>query len=199
VYPRLPHPTLFTHSRSPSGSLRGFRLFALLAASKDRAKKPPESVQRVGCAAFLGRLYNEFMKRVITFGSFDPLHEGHRDFLHQAKELGDYLLVVVSSDAAIRQNKGYEPHESSARRVAKLQAVDGVDEVRVGSSEPHDYELLRDLLFDVVALGYDQQPSDEAVRRQLQRFGKEEVLVVRLKPFEPQRYKSTFFRADSYD
>ena len=38
------------------------------------------------------------MKRVITYGTFDLLHYGHINLLKRAKALGDYLIVVLSSD-----------------------------------------------------------------------------------------------------
>ena len=38
------------------------------------------------------------MKRVITYGTFDLLHYGHINLLKRAKALGDYLIVVVSTD-----------------------------------------------------------------------------------------------------
>lgn len=38
------------------------------------------------------------MKRVITYGTFDLLHYGHINLLRRAKELGDYLVVVLSTD-----------------------------------------------------------------------------------------------------
>lgn len=38
------------------------------------------------------------MKRVITYGTFDVLHYGHINLLKRARALGDYLIVVLSSD-----------------------------------------------------------------------------------------------------
>lgn len=131
------------------------------------------------------------MKRVLVFGTFDPLHEGHRDFFQQAKALGDHLTVVVARDSSIRANKGYEPHQSEEARLTAV-AEAGVDEVILGNKTAHKYELLKELEFDVLALGYDQHPSEEEVRRQLALLGKQAVLVVRLQPFQPEKYKSSF-------
>lgn len=38
------------------------------------------------------------MKKVITYGTFDLLHYGHINLLKRAKELGDYLIVALSTD-----------------------------------------------------------------------------------------------------
>ncbi len=38
------------------------------------------------------------MKKVITYGTFDLLHWGHINILKRAKELGDYLIVAISTD-----------------------------------------------------------------------------------------------------
>ena len=40
----------------------------------------------------------EIMKRIITYGTFDLLHYGHINLLQRAKALGDYLIVVLSTD-----------------------------------------------------------------------------------------------------
>ena len=40
------------------------------------------------------------MKKIITYGTFDLFHIGHLEILRRAKELGDYLVVVISTDEA---------------------------------------------------------------------------------------------------
>ncbi|MCR5332214.1 MAG: glycerol-3-phosphate cytidylyltransferase [Lachnospiraceae bacterium] len=68
------------------------------------------------------------MKKVITYGTYDLLHVGHINLLRRAKELGDYLIVVVSSDEfnAIKGKKAYYSFED---RKKILEAVRYVDEV----------------------------------------------------------------------
>lgn len=66
------------------------------------------------------------MKKVITYGTFDLLHYGHINLLQRAKDLGDYLIVAVSSDEFNRQ-KGkvcYFSYEERKRMVEALRCVD---------------------------------------------------------------------------
>ena len=68
------------------------------------------------------------MKKVITYGTYDLLHVGHINLLRRARELGDYLIVVVSSDEfnAIKGKKAYYSFED---RKKILEAIRYVDEV----------------------------------------------------------------------
>jgi glycerol-3-phosphate cytidylyltransferase len=68
------------------------------------------------------------MKKVITYGTFDLLHVGHINLLRRAKALGDYLVVVVSTDEfnAIKDKRAYYPYED---RKIILEAIKYVDEV----------------------------------------------------------------------
>lgn len=68
------------------------------------------------------------MKKVITYGTYDLLHVGHINLLRRAKEMGDYLIVAISSDEfnALKNKKAYYSFED---RKKILEAVKYVDEV----------------------------------------------------------------------
>ncbi|MBR5178214.1 MAG: glycerol-3-phosphate cytidylyltransferase [Lachnospiraceae bacterium] len=68
------------------------------------------------------------MKKVITYGTYDLLHVGHINLLRRAREYGDYLIVVLSSDEfnAIKGKKAYYSFED---RKKILEAIRYVDEV----------------------------------------------------------------------
>lgn len=68
------------------------------------------------------------MKKVITYGTFDMLHYGHIKLLKRAKELGDYLVVAISTDEfnALKGKKSYFSYEE---RKLILEAIKYVDEV----------------------------------------------------------------------
>lgn len=134
------------------------------------------------------------MKTVVVFGTFDPLHEGHLDFFRQAKALGDRLVVIVARDDVIRSQKKREPARPETTRRAAVASVPVVDEALLGDHEPTGYGMLRTLSYDVIALGYDQAPADGDVRCLLDRLGKQHVVITRLEPFAPERYKSSYFR-----
>lgn len=67
------------------------------------------------------------MKRVITYGTFDLLHYGHVNLLQRAKELGDYLIVAVSTDEFnwnMKKKKSYFPYSKRKRLVESIRYVD---------------------------------------------------------------------------
>jgi glycerol-3-phosphate cytidylyltransferase len=66
------------------------------------------------------------MKRVITYGTFDLLHYGHINLLRRAKQLGDYLIVALSTDDFNRL-KGKECYFSYEERKNLLESIRYVD------------------------------------------------------------------------
>ena len=67
------------------------------------------------------------MKRVITFGTFDVFHIGHVNILERAAQLGDYLIVGVSSDALSFKKKQRYPLYSQDDRVKIISSMRCVD------------------------------------------------------------------------
>lgn len=69
------------------------------------------------------------MKKVITYGTFDLLHYGHVRLLKRARELGDYLIVGLSTDEFNELQKHKESYNNYAERKFILEAIRYVDEV----------------------------------------------------------------------
>ena len=134
------------------------------------------------------------MKSVLFFGTFDPLHAGHRRAFLEAKSLGDYLTVVVARDSTTRTQKKRASYKSEHERVAAVASDSLVDAAILGDADTTSYNLLNKIQFDILALGYDQTPSDEQT---LDLLRKQHVLlarVVRLSPYLPDTYKSSLLR-----
>ena len=66
------------------------------------------------------------MIRVITYGTYDVLHYGHINLLKRAKALGDYLIVVLSSDEfnALKNKKSYYNYEQRKKILEACRYVD---------------------------------------------------------------------------
>ena len=67
------------------------------------------------------------MRKVITYGTLDLLHAGHINLLRRAKELGDYLIVVVSTDEFNWNEKRKKCYFSYEERKKLVEAVRYVD------------------------------------------------------------------------
>ena len=67
------------------------------------------------------------MRKVITYGTFDLLHAGYINLLRRAKELGDYLIVVVSTDEFNWNEKRKKCYFSYEERKKLVEAVRYVD------------------------------------------------------------------------
>jgi D-beta-D-heptose 7-phosphate kinase/D-beta-D-heptose 1-phosphate adenosyltransferase len=107
-------------------------------------------------------LQSEGKRIVFTNGCFDILHPGHTRYLYSARELGDYLIVAVNSDASVRAIKGDErpvqPQEVRTEMLAALGCVDGV----VVFDEEDPLKLIQYLMPDVLVKGGDW-PEDKII------------------------------------
>ena len=93
-------------------------------------------------------------KVVITYGTFDLFHVGHLNILKRAKELGDYLIAAVSSDA-FNAGKGKTAYHSQEDRKAILESVRYVDEVIFEDSWDQKVKDVQEHHVDVFVMGDD--------------------------------------------
>jgi glycerol-3-phosphate cytidylyltransferase len=94
------------------------------------------------------------LKKVITYGTFDLLHWGHINLLKRAKDLGDYLIVAISSDEfnALKQKEAYHSFEN---RKMILEAIRYVDEVIPENTWEQKVEDVQKYDIDVFVMGDD--------------------------------------------
>lgn len=109
-------------------------------------------------------------KRVLAFGCFDIVHAGHLHYLKKAKALGNELVVIVARDSTMKKEKGRAPLFSEKERLSIISGIKFVDKALLGH-EGNRFAIVKELSPDIIALGYDQKPSDEAVRKALERIG----------------------------
>ncbi|ABO68601.1 glycerol-3-phosphate cytidylyltransferase [Geobacillus thermodenitrificans] len=94
------------------------------------------------------------MKRIITYGTFDLLHYGHINLLKRAKQLGDYLIVALSTDE-FNKIKGKESYFSYEQRKLLLEAIKYVDEVIPEESWDQKINDVISYKIDVFVMGDD--------------------------------------------
>ncbi|QHO91404.1 glycerol-3-phosphate cytidylyltransferase [Actinomyces sp. 432] len=94
------------------------------------------------------------MKRVITYGTYDLLHYGHIELLRRARALGDYLVVVLSSDE-FNAGKGKKSYFSYEERRRMLEAIRYVDLVVPEYTWEQKVDDVKKYEIDVFVMGDD--------------------------------------------
>ena len=130
-------------------------------------------------------------KRVVVFGIFDGVHEGHRSLFLQAKEYGDELIVIVGRDSASLKWKGKKPKHSQQTRLSLVMKEEEVSDAVLGDEEQSSYKVLENLHPDVVCLGYDQDVLAQDLRLWLKKAGREIPIYI-LKPHDPHINHTSF-------
>ena len=129
------------------------------------------------------------MKKVITYGTFDLLHYGHVNLLQRAKELGDYLIVAISTDEFnwnMKLKKCYFSYEERKRLVEAIRYVDlvipeesweqkvsdvkefKVDTFVIGNDWEGKFDFLKDYC-EVVYLPRTPEISTTQIKKDLQK------------------------------
>jgi len=133
------------------------------------------------------------MKKVIVFGAFDNLHEGHIHMLREAKEYGDFLIVVVGRDEIVTQVKGRKPVYSEEERRAHVEKLNIADKVRLAAEGDDRYQTIAEEKPDIIALGYNQREFVDKLTDAVEEY----VQIVRLQPFKSDVFNE-FYKSLDY-
>lgn len=95
------------------------------------------------------------MKKVITYGTFDLLHHGHVNLLRRAKELGDYLIVGVTSSDFDKNRGKINVKQSLMDRIEAVKALGIADEVIPEEYYGQKIDDIRNYDVDIFAIGSD--------------------------------------------
>ena len=95
------------------------------------------------------------MKKVITYGTYDLLHEGHINILRRAKELGDYLIVGVTSDSFDKGRGKLNVRNNVLERVEAVRRTGYADEIVIEDYVGQKIDDIQRYDVDIFAIGSD--------------------------------------------
>jgi FAD synthetase len=130
------------------------------------------------------------MKKVMVFGTFDIFHKGHKNYFEQAKKFGNYLIAVIARDENVLKIKGELPLSNENKRKDIIIKSGLANEIVLGSLNDK-YRIIKKYKPDILCLGYDQKLSICELKNKLIEFSLADTQVMRMKPFYPEKYKSS--------
>lgn len=95
------------------------------------------------------------MKKVITYGTFDMFHEGHYNLLKRAKELGDYLIVGITTEQYDETRGKLNVVDSLITRIDNVRATGFADDVIVEDHVGQKIEDIKKFDVDIFTVGSD--------------------------------------------
>ena len=95
------------------------------------------------------------MTKVITYGTFDLLHQGHINLLRRAKELGDYLIVGITTDNFDLERGKLNTHDSLVERIEAVRNTGYADKIIIEEYVGQKIDDVQKYGVDIFAIGSD--------------------------------------------
>ncbi len=107
---------------------------------------------------------------MMAFGTFSMIHPGHLTYLSSAKELGDHLTVVITTDKNVEKEKHKKPVFNQDERRHLVESLRFVDDVVIGD-ENDFFKIIQEKKPDVVVIGYDSRYAESELEQKLAAHG----------------------------
>lgn len=95
------------------------------------------------------------MKKIITYGTFDFFHQGHYNLLKRAKELGDYLIVGVTTDNFDLERGKMNTCNNVMERIEAVRATGLADQIVIEEYKGQKIDDIQKYGVDIFAIGSD--------------------------------------------
>lgn len=132
--------------------------------------------------------------RVLAFGTFDIVHAGHAKYLEESRKLGGEdaeLIVIVARDSTVKGFRGREPIFPEDQRRYLVESLKPVDRAILGYEGEDRLKVVEELKPDIIALGYDEKPSEDFLKKELRKRGLQKTRVMRLSKYGDEVLNST--------
>jgi D-glycero-beta-D-manno-heptose 1-phosphate adenylyltransferase len=113
------------------------------------------------------------LKVVLTSGTCDLFHVGHAQYLEQAKNLGDLLIVGVDSDEKVRARKGpHRPVVPQTERISILCHLRHVDAVTLKPLQETPNALIKLVRPDILVMSKSTKHTSKDIKEKKKHVGK---------------------------
>jgi FAD synthetase len=132
--------------------------------------------------------------RVLAFGTFDIVHAGHAKYLEESRKLGGNnaeLIVIVARDSTVKSLRGREPIFPEEQRRYLVESLKPVDRAILGYEGEDRLRVVEELKPNIIALGYDEKPTEAFLKKELRDRGLQGTAVTRLSKYGDEVLNST--------
>jgi FAD synthetase len=129
--------------------------------------------------------------KIMLFGTFDGLHEGHLNFFKQARNLAEnvFLIACIARDKNVFKIKNKKTIFLENKRKNLVKKCNLIDKVVLGSLNDYLAQILKEKP-DIIALGYDQKVFVKELKNYIKQK-KLNIKIVRLKSHKQNIYKNS--------